>query len=164
MCWADSGSCGEMPRARLDAVIRRAIAQLRSKRPTSDPYASTSLRLRNARATFAGAFVALVFLALVPSRDHGVLIGVVLQALHVLPFVCAAVGIVVIYGITCPRCSKRFTFNGGWTEFWASRCCWCGLEQWSSYSQEHNGESIEHVPSRGSRELPNNEMQRTKHD
>ena len=152
-----------MPRARLDAVITRAIAQLRAKPPASDPYASTWFRLRNARATILGAFVVLGFLALVPSRDHGVLVGFALQALHVLPFVGAAVAIVVIYGITCPRCSKRFTFNGGWTEFWASRCCWCGLEQWSSYSQEQNGQRTEDVPSQGIRELPNNEMQRTKH-
>lgn len=154
-----------MARARVGALIARAIAPLKVKASALDRYAPTWIRLRNARVAFFAPFLAAVLLKAVPGARHGTLGNLLIEVLAVLSALGAVAGIVVIYGMKCPRCSRRFTFNGGWTEFWTSRCCWCGLKQGTPSSLDEaqgQDEGMAHQIAGGGIELPNDEIQRTK--
>ena len=123
-------SGGDVVGARPDGPVAREVMRRRAAKPGPDRYEPTWVRLRNARGVLVVAGTTALLAALLspsraaPARGVGEVVSVVL-------FLAWGMSLWVLWRVRCPRCSKRFTFNGGWSALFTSRCCWCGLEQWS---------------------------------
>lgn len=113
--------------ARPDGLVTREVVRRRAANAGPDRYEPTWVRLRNARGVVVVAGTAALLAALLSPGRTAPAVGEVLSVVLLLAW---GTSLWVLWRVRCPRCSKRFTFNGGWSRLFTSRCCSCELEQW----------------------------------